>query len=72
MAHATQIAAGTHNGLAARFAALTETFRARNAKRKIYNQTYRELAGLTDRDLSDLGLSRTEIRRVAWQAAYEV
>ncbi len=72
MAHATHIATGSQNGLFARFAALTEAFRASNAKRKIYNQTYRELASLSDRDLMDLGMSRTEIRRVAWQAAYEV
>ncbi|MEN9060159.1 MULTISPECIES: DUF1127 domain-containing protein [Ponticoccus] len=71
MAHATHIATGSQSGLLARVATLIETLRARSAKRRIYNQTYRELASLSDRDLMDLGMSRTEIRRVAWQAAYE-
>lgn len=72
MAYTTQLASNTQTGFFARFAALTETIRLRNEKRKIYNRTYRELASLTDRDLSDLGLARSEIRRVAWQAAYEI
>jgi uncharacterized protein YjiS (DUF1127 family) len=71
MAHATHIANGAQNGLAARFSTLLETIRLRNEKRKVYRQTFGELSSLSDRDLSDLGLSRGEIRRVAYQAAYE-
>ena len=36
----------------------------------IYRQTLRELAGLTDRELLDLGLHRAEVERVALEAAY--
>ncbi len=46
--------------------------RARNARRRAYLTTLRELNCLTERELADLGLHRSEIRRVAWQAAYEV
>lgn len=35
-----------------------------------YRENLRELSGCTDRDLSDLGLSRADIRRVAHEAAF--
>lgn len=54
-----------------RFSALLATYRARMARRKVYTQTLHELAVLSNRDLADLGLHRSEIKRVAWQAAYE-
>ncbi|AUH35391.1 hypothetical protein CUV01_11325 [Paracoccus tegillarcae] len=41
--------------------------RARNA---VYRQTIRELNSLTERDLSDLGIHRSMIRRIALEAAY--
>jgi uncharacterized protein YjiS (DUF1127 family) len=34
-------------------------------RRKVFNQTYRELASLTDRELADLGLCRNDIPRIA-------
>jgi len=35
-----------------------------------YRENVRELSGCTDRELSDLGLSRTDIHRVAREAAF--
>ncbi len=40
------------------------------ARRSVYRQTLRELNELTDRDLSDLGMSRANIRSVAYEAAW--
>jgi uncharacterized protein YjiS (DUF1127 family) len=34
-----------------------------------YNTSLRELNQLGDRELSDIGISRSEIPRVAWDAA---
>ena len=39
--------------------------------RKNYNRTYRELSGLEDRDLHDLGISRAEISRISAEAAQD-
>ena len=39
------------------------------AKRKVYRATYFELWDLTDRDLKDLGISRSHIKRLAMEAA---
>ena len=72
MAYATDISTNTHSGLVARFNAALVGLRARAARRRIYKETFRELSSLSNRELSDLGLGRSEIRRVAYQAAYEV
>jgi uncharacterized protein YjiS (DUF1127 family) len=42
------------------------------ARRRVFNQTLFELGQLSDRDLSDLGLSRASISDVAREAAYKV
>jgi uncharacterized protein YjiS (DUF1127 family) len=34
-----------------------------------YNASLRELNQLGDRDLADIGISRSDIPRVAWEAA---
>ncbi len=39
---------------------------------RIYRQTMEELQSLSDRELNDLGLSRTVLRDVARQAVYDV
>lgn len=52
---------------------ITGFFAAMNDNRRhysTYRQTLRELNSLTDRELSDLGLHRSEIERVAEDAAY--
>lgn len=48
---------------------MMDRFVARRARNKIFRETLSELRSLSDRDLSDLGLSRSNIRSVAWEAA---
>ena len=72
MAYATQTTTRAQSALAQRFDALMIDLRARLARRRVYRQTVNELAVLSDRELADLGLHRSEIRRIAWQAAYEM
>ncbi len=57
-------------GLADRFWALVATVKANAVKRRIYENTVRELNVLTDRELTDLGISRLSIEDVARVAAY--
>lgn len=38
---------------------------------RMYRNTLNELSGLSDRDLADLGLCRSMLRRVSYQAVYE-
>lgn len=52
-------------------AALLETAKTRFARYRLYRQTVRELSGLSDRELADLGLHRSMIRQVARQATEE-
>ncbi len=40
------------------------------AERAAYHRTLRELDGLTDRELLDLGISRHDISRIAREAVY--
>ena len=52
---------------------ITGFFRALNDNRRrygIYRQTLRELDGLSDRELTDLGLHRAMIDGVSLEAAY--
>ena len=38
---------------------------------KRYNQSLNELSRLGDRELADIGISRSDIPRLAWTAAHE-
>jgi uncharacterized protein YjiS (DUF1127 family) len=38
---------------------------------KRYNQSLNELNRLGDRELADIGISRSDIARVAWNAAHQ-
>jgi uncharacterized protein YjiS (DUF1127 family) len=38
---------------------------------KRYNQSLAELSRLGDRELADIGISRSDIQRVAWNAAHQ-
>lgn len=39
------------------------------ARRALYNETYRALNDMSDRDLADIGVSRRSIRDIAQKAA---
>ena len=51
------------------FRALSAQLKDAQARRKAYNDTYSELAGLTDRELADIGVSRSQIDEIAQQHA---
>lgn len=51
--------------IAAFFDAIALKMRQRNA----YRKTFDELCTMTSRDLADLGMSRTDFRRIAREAA---
>lgn len=53
-----------------RTVALVTSFRAALARRSLYLQTLRELRGLSNRELSDLGLDRHALTKVANMVAY--
>ena len=57
--------------LSARFAALAADWRAALERRRVYRQTLNELLALSDRELADLGLHRSQLRSIAWQAAHD-
>lgn len=59
----------SHVTLVDRIALMAQNLRAYRARRAIYNQTFAELSALSDRDLTDLGMSRYDIPAVSAQAA---
>lgn len=58
-------------GAADRLAAFGATLLERFHKARTYRKTLNELNGLPDATLADMGLHRSMIRRVAYQAVYE-
>lgn len=56
--------------LADLFANISVNVKAALARRAIYSRTLAELNALTDRDLTDLGVSRYQIADLAREAAY--
>jgi uncharacterized protein YjiS (DUF1127 family) len=61
-----------HVSVSDRFVALVMGVKDMIARRRLFNQTLFELSSLSDRDLSDLGLSRANIADVAREAAYKI
>ncbi len=53
-----------------RVANLVKSVKDAVERRRVYTQTVRELSGLSDRDLTDLGLARGNIHELAREAAY--
>ena len=71
MAYQSELTNVTQNGLMDRLTRLVVDLRVKAARRKVYRDTLRELRMLGDRELNDLGLNRTMLQRIAYQAAYE-
>ena len=43
----------------------------RRATQRVYRTTLQELDVLSNRELADLGMHRSELKRVAWEAAHK-
>lgn len=52
------------------FSNLLASIREGLARRKVYRQTLAELRSLSNRELSDLGMHRSMLTRIALEAAY--
>ncbi len=63
----TSVNTGAFDRIAAMYRGIGERF----AQYKVYRETFSELANLSDRELSDLGLYRADIKRLAIEAAYK-
>ena len=66
MAYATYTEARQTNG----FAGFVAQLKQKLERRKVYTATVRELSALSNRELADLGLHRSQIRALAREAAY--
>jgi uncharacterized protein YjiS (DUF1127 family) len=71
------MAASTHINesdvsLFGRVHAVFDGIKAAHERRKVFRSTLSEMSALNNRELADLGLNRSELRRVAYQAACEV
>lgn len=62
----------TEGALTTKFKALWANYREDAQKRAAYRATFNELSNLSTRELNDLGISRSSIRRCAYEAVYEV
>jgi len=73
MAFYSQKLSGTTGTIFNRAAALVarewQAMQTALVRRRVFYTTLNELAGLSDRDLSDIGLSRADIRGIAYQEA---
>ena len=49
-----------------------QQMREAQAKRRVYRATVFELSSLSERDLNDLGIPRSSIKRLAMETAYGV
>jgi len=70
MAYATQTNAG-HESLANNSKALWASLANRFAAYRTYRRTLAELNSLSVRELDDLGLNRSMLKRVAMEATYD-
>ena len=64
------VARAAHHGLADRVASLIAELKERREKNRVYRTTLRELSSLNARELNDLGINRSMIRSIAYEAAH--
>lgn len=60
-----------HAGFGHRVAGFIEELKARYARYAVYQTTLSELSALSARDLADLGITRSQIKSIAYEAAYK-
>ena len=58
------------SSVADRFSGLFAGLSAMLQRRRVYDQTIRELRALSDRELADLGMHRSALTEIAHEAAY--
>lgn len=68
MAYASEIFTSGAS-LSDRFKALRHAIAERRASNRAYRNTLNELENLTDRELADLGITRSNIKGIAYDAA---
>lgn len=69
MAMASEIRS-VETGLFARVTAIVNGLREQRRRYRMYRETRNELRDLTDRELADIGLHRSQIDAIAVEAAY--
>ena len=60
------------NDLNARVGGIITAMQAAKARRAVYRRTFSELSRLSDRELSDLSIPRSHIRRIAVEESLKV
>ncbi len=56
-------------GIGARIVSFFSNFAEAIERRRAFERVYSELASLSDRELSDIGLSRSQIVDIAWESS---
>ncbi len=71
MAYASQSTAPRPTGFFARLNGLRDALNTVKQRRAVYSRTLQELQALSNRELADLGIHRSEIPRIAAEAAFK-
>lgn len=71
MAYTSQTRAPIQSAFNSRADGILAALRIRFDRWNLYRRTLNEMQALSNRELADLGLHRSELRRVAWQAVYD-
>lgn len=71
MAYASQSTSPRQTGLFSRLQRLRDALNTVMQQRAVYSRTLQELQALSNRELADLGIHRSEIPRIAAEAAFK-